>query len=56
MGKVKLNSSYDVKRTVADCNGSLFSMTCYVCIIIDNNYDVIIPYTHNTAHVISTTP
>ena len=26
-----LNSSYDVKD---DCNGSLFSMTCYVCIIM----------------------
>ena len=35
-------------------------MTCYVCIIIyvdKNYYDVIIPYTHNTAHVIIyTTP
>ena len=29
-------------------------MTCYVCIIIiiDKNYDVIIPCTHNTTHVI----
>ena len=28
-----VNSSYNVK-TIADCNGSLFSMTCYVCIIM----------------------
>ena len=29
-------------------------MTCYVRIYnyVDQNYDVIIPYTHNTAHVI----
>ena len=29
-----VNSSYNVKDYIADCNGSLFSMTCYVCIIM----------------------
>ena len=38
-----LNSSYDIK----DCCKGLLQITMGVCKI----YDVIIPYTHNTAHV-----